>query len=166
MKTVILTGMMGSGKTTCGKRLAKQLQREFIDTDAVIVERAGKPISEIFAQEGEKAFRDLETRISQELAGREDLVIATGGGLILRQENVDALKENGVFVFLNRPADLIFDSTSMQGRPLAQSGKEAFLNTFAAREPWYRQTADVEICDFSSVTATVDEIMRKVEKLL
>lgn len=165
MRSIVLTGMMGSGKTTCGKTLAQRLGRDFLDTDAMIVEQAGKSIPEIFAQDGEPAFRDWETTICRQLTGREDLVIATGGGLILRPENVALLKEAGVVVFLGRPADLIFDSTSMAGRPLAQDGKEAFLKTFAVREPIYRSTADVTISDFSSVEATVGEILHHLKEL-
>lgn len=164
MKSIVLTGMMGSGKTTCGKTLARRLGRDLLDTDAMIVEQAGKSIPEIFAQDGEPAFRDWETKICRQLAGREDLVIATGGGLVLRPENVALLKEAGVVVFLNRPADLIFDSTSMAGRPLAQDGKEAFLKTFAVREPVYRSAADVTVSDFSSVAATVEAILHQLKE--
>ena len=79
MKNIVLTGMMGSGKTTCGKALARRLGREFVDTDAMIVSQAGKSIPEMFAQEGEPAFRDWETAICRQLTDRENLIIATGG---------------------------------------------------------------------------------------
>ncbi len=165
MKSIILTGMMGSGKTTCGKRLAGLLRRRFVDTDAAVVRRAGKPIPEIFEQDGEAVFRDWEARVCRELAGRRDLVVATGGGVILRPENVEALREAGAVVFLNRPADLIFESTSLRDRPLAQNGKAAFLKTFADREPAYRGSADVEILEFSSVDATVRRILEELQRL-
>lgn len=165
MKSIVLTGMMGSGKTTCGRCLARRLGREFIDTDAVIVERVGMPIAELFASRGEKAFRDLESAVCRELSGQANAVIATGGGLILRTENVQALKQQGVMVFLNRPAGEIFDSTSMSGRPLAQDGRAAFLERFVQREPVYRAAADVEITDFASVETTVAQILAKLEEL-
>lgn len=165
MKSIALSGMMGSGKTTCGRLLAQRLGREFVDTDAVIVERAGMPIAEIFSTRGETAFRDLESDLCRELADRDDAVIATGGGMVLRPENVAALKQRGVVVFLNRPVGEIFDSTSMAGRPLAQDGREAFLQRFARREPIYRSAADVEITDFSSAEATVAEIVIKLKEL-
>ena len=117
----------------------------------MIVSQAGKSIPEMFAQEGEPTFRDWETAICRQLTDRENLIIATGGGLILRPENVALLKARGVLVFLNRPADLIFDSTSMAGRPLAQNGKASFLQTFAVREPYYRAAADTVIETFTSV---------------
>lgn len=165
MKSIVLTGMMGSGKTTCGRILAHRLGRELIDTDAVIVERAGMSIAEIFASRGETAFRDLESALCRELSARDDAVVATGGGMVLRPENVTALKAHGAVVFLNRPAGEIFDSTSMDGRPLAQDGRQAFLNRFAQREPIYRAAADVEITDFSTAETTAAEILAKLEEL-
>ena len=165
MKSIVLIGMMGSGKTTCGRMLARRLGREFIDTDAVIVERAGMSIAEIFSTRGETAFRDMESELCRELSDRCDAVIATGGGMILRPENAAALKAHGAVVFLNRPAGEIFDSTSMAGRPLAQDGRKAFLERFAQREPVYRAAADAEITGFASADATVDEILKKLKEL-
>ncbi len=164
MKNIALIGMMGCGKSTCGRRLARRLGRELVDTDAWIVERAGKPIPRIFAEDGEKAFRDLETEACRALAGRTGLVIACGGGLVLRPENVSLLRAGGVTVFLDRPAGAIYDATSMRGRPLAQGGREAFVETFRRREPAYRAAADVTIRDFSTVETTVEEILRKLRE--
>ena len=165
MRSIVLIGMMGSGKTTCGRRLARRLGRELIDTDAVIVERAGMSIAEIFSTRGETAFRDMESELCRELSDRCDAVIATGGGMVLRPENTAALKRNGAVVFLNRPAGEIFDSTSMAGRPLGQDGREAFLRRFAQREHVYRGAADVEITNFASAEDTVAEIVSKLEEL-
>lgn len=165
MRSIVLIGMMGSGKTTCGRALARRLGRELIDTDAVIVERAGMSIAEIFSTRGETAFRDMESELCRELSDRCDAVIATGGGMVLRPENAAALKRNGAVVFLNRPAGEIFDSTSMAGRPLGQDGRQAFLERFAQREPIYRGAADVEITNFAFAEATVAEIVSKLEEL-
>lgn len=165
MKNIVLTGMMGSGKTTCGRRLAAILGREFVDADAWIVEKAGMSIPEIFASRGEPAFRDLETQAARELGRRQGLVIATGGGMVLRQENVEALKANGVILFLDRPAGEIYDSTAMDGRPLAQGGRQAFLETFARRESRYRESADRTIRNFSSVEATLDEMLAALRQM-
>jgi len=165
MKNLVLTGMMGSGKTTCARLLAEALGREMIDTDAEVVRRDGRPISRIFAEDGEKAFRDLETAVAAGLAGRSGLVIATGGGMVLRRENMDALRRNGFVVFLDRPAGQIFDTTSMAGRPLARDGKEAFLRTFAEREPLYRAGADYICRNFSAPAATVREILAVIKHM-
>lgn len=163
MKSIVLTGMMGSGKTTCARHIAMIHGGSFVDTDARIVERAGMSISDIFEQAGELAFRNLETEICRTLSGQGDLIIATGGGLILREENVAYLKKNGIFIFLNRPADEIYDTVSLRRRPLAQNGRDAFLRTFQAREACYRATADIIISDFSTVNATLNEIKEKME---
>jgi len=165
MKNIVLIGMMGSGKTTCGQLLAKRLGRPFVDCDQVIEGFAGRSIPDIFETDGEEVFRELESQVIRELSRQEGLIIATGGGAILRQANVSALRDNGTLVFLNRPAGEIFDSVAMEGRPLAQSGKEAFEATFRLRLPSYRTAADVMIFNFTSPEATVDEIQQKLGAL-
>lgn len=160
---LVLIGMMGCGKSTCGRMLARKLGRKFVDTDTLIEQRQGRAISDIFAQEGEGYFRDLETAVTAELSMEDTLVIATGGGIILRDENVTALRKNGFVVWLNRPADQIFDSVSMAGRPLAQDGKAAFLERFSQREEKYRKAAHIEVGDFSSPQATVRHILKQWE---
>lgn len=157
---LVLIGMMGCGKSTCGRLLARRMDREFVDTDVLIEERQGRTISDIFAQEGEGYFRDLESAVAKELSQKSDLVIATGGGIILREENVAALRENGFVVWLNRPADQIFDRVSMADRPLAQDGKAAFLERFAQREAKYRAAAHIEVTEFLSPQSTVRHILR------
>ena len=99
---LILCGMMGSGKTTVGIKIAQRTGKSFVDTDALIEERYGK-ISDIFARFGEEYFRDLESEIVQELCRQDGLVISTGGGLVLRKKNVDALRQNGKIIFLHLP---------------------------------------------------------------
>ncbi len=162
MKNIVLIGMMGSGKTTCGRLLADKLGRPFVDCDEVIEGFAGRSIPDIFETDGEEGFRELESQVIRELSRQEGLIIATGGGAVLRQANVSALRDNGVLAFLNRPPEEIFDSVAMDGRPLAQEGREAFVATFRLRLPTYRTVADVMIFDFSSPEATVGEILNKV----
>ncbi len=164
MKNIILTGMMGCGKTTCGRALAARLGLEFADMDSEIEARAGKTVSAIFAEAGEARFRELETACARALGAREGLVVATGGGVVLRAENMQALRRNGVVFFLNRAADDIFDRVDLRARPLAQGGKQAFLRTFAAREARYRETADFVVEQFASPEATVREICRLLEE--
>ncbi len=166
MKKLVLIGMMGCGKSTCGRHLAEKLGWDFLDTDLEIVRQTGRSISEMFAQEGESYFRQLETNLAKALEHRENLVIATGGGMVLAEENRRYLRENGLVVFLNRDPSAIFDTADMGGRPLGQDGKAAFLERFATRLPIYRQTAHVEITEFQSVAQTVTEILEKWEELL
>ena len=159
MKNIVLIGMMGCGKTTCANLLHQKLGRTVVDTDALIVERQGRSISDIFAIEGEGYFRDLETAISRELGQQSDLIIATGGGLPLREENMAALRANGVVFWLKRdPADT-FASESMEGRPLAQDGQDAFAARFQQRAPLYQKAADFVIDDFTSPEHTVECIL-------
>ena len=96
MKNIVLIGMMGCGKTTCANLLHERLGRPVVDTDALIVEREGRSVSDIFAAEGESYFRDLETAVAKELSRPEGLIIATGGGLPLREENRAASGRRGV----------------------------------------------------------------------
>lgn len=159
MKNIILIGMMGCGKTTCANLLHQKLGRNVVDTDALIVERQGRSISDIFAAQGEGYFRDLETAISRELGQQSDLIIATGGGLPLREENMAALRGNGVVFWLKRDPASTFASESMEGRPLAQDGQDAFVARFQERSPRYRQAADYVIEDFSSPEHTVAQIL-------
>lgn len=160
MKNIVLIGMMGCGKSTCAKLLGRRLHRSVVDTDALIEQRTGKTIKDLFASEGEAYFRDLETQIAQELAKEENLIIATGGGLPLREVNQKALRENGVVFWLKRDPEETFSTGSMARRPLAQQGMEAFVERFRQREPDYAKAADYVVEDFSSPNATVEEILR------
>jgi shikimate kinase len=159
MKNIVLIGMMGCGKTTCGKLLSRKLGRPLVDTDALIVEREGRSISEIFATEGEEYFRQLETKVAQELGNRQGVIIATGGGLPLRWENMEPLRKNSLVVWLKRDPASTFASESMDGRPLAQDGQEAFVQRFYDRAPKYEKASHIIIEDFSSPLHTVQLIL-------
>ena len=141
MKNIILIGMMGCGKTTVGRLLAQALGRELVDTDEAIERREGRSISDIFAQDGEGRFRDLEADLCQELARREALVVACGGGLPLREGCMDALGQNGTVFWLDRDPGETYDGLDTSGRPLAQGGREAFLERYAQRRPVYSRWA-------------------------
>lgn len=154
-ENIVLTGMPSSGKTTVGKALAEMLGRPFIDTDAVIVERAGKPITDIFSELGEAGFRDLETQAVKDVANTHTgAVIATGGGAILRGENVRALKRTGRLYFLNRPLEQLIPTAD---RPIA-STVEAIKRRFEERYDRYLSTCDKEIKNNEAVDYTVNTI--------
>ena len=155
---VVLIGMMGCGKTTVGQLLARQLGWEFVDTDTYIEKRLNRSIPDIFAREGEEFFRGWELRASQELAMTTRTVIACGGGLPTRADAIAALKSNGRVIWLNRDPGEIFDSVSMEGRPLGQGGRQAFINRFAQREPIYRQWADHIVQGHMSPQEAADQI--------
>lgn len=141
-QNIALIGMPGCGKTTVGRALADLLGRPFYDADEQIEARAGRKIPDIFAQDGEAAFRKLETEVLAELSRQSGAVIATGGGVVTREENRDLLRQNSTVVWLQR--DL--HSLPLAGRPVSQSRP---LNELAAeRMPLYRAWCDaaVEVC--------------------
>lgn len=119
-RNIILTGFMGTGKSSLGRLLARAIGYRFVDTDHKIEERYGLSIRQIFATQGEATFRKLETELVRELAGETGLVIATGGGLVLNPENVALLQQNGRIFCLSAPADKILERISLQPgkRPL------------------------------------------------
>ena len=164
MKNIVLIGMMACGKTTCGGLLAEALGRELVDTDQLLVAREGRSVSEIFAEEGEAYFRDRESEIARELGARSGLIIATGGGMPLREENAAALRANGLVFWLKRSPEETFQSVSMEGRPLAQDGQEAFVRRFREREPRYRAAAHVVIEGCDTPEEAVAHILEEVNR--
>ena len=141
-KNIVLIGMMGCGKSTVGRLVARRLGLEPADTDALIEQRQGRPIPTIFAQEGEAYFRALELELCRELSGRQGLVIACGGGLPTQEGAIAALKKNGLVFWLDRDPGEPYDALDVSGRPLAQGGREDFIRRFEERAPVYRRWAD------------------------
>jgi shikimate kinase len=142
-----LVGMMGAGKTTIGRLLANQLDYQFFDTDAIIEQAAGMSITQIFAESGEEAFRQLETNVLAELSPYTRLAIATGGGVVLKPENWGYLR-HGVVVWLDVPSDQLHQRLQNDhSRPLLNHPEplKARLNALTTqRQHWYAQ-ADVKI---------------------
>ena len=137
-ENIVLTGMPGCGKSTIGKLVAKELGMSFVDSDEGIVEKAGKSIPEIFEAVGEQGFRDIESQVIAELSLLQNTVIATGGGAILRQENVDALRRNGRIYFLDRDIEFL---VTTKDRPLS-SDREKLRQRYNERYGIYLSTAD------------------------
>lgn len=137
-RNIVLTGMSLAGKTTLGTLLSQKLDRRLEDTDDMIIHKEQRPITDIFSSEGEPYFRDLETAMVRELAPRNGIIISTGGGAVLREENVDALKKNGCVIFLDRPLEQILPADD---RPLANT-KEKVIALMEKRYPIYRSTCD------------------------
>lgn len=140
-ENIVLTGMPGCGKSTVGKRLAKVLNRPLLELDALIEEKAGMHPSEIIRTQGEAAFRDLESEIVAEASMETGCVISTGGGVILREENMRRLRANGRIYFIDRPLKFILPTDD---RPLS-SDRAALEQRFRERYPIYKATADVII---------------------
>lgn len=146
LPSVFLVGPMGAGKTTIGRLLAKQLGREFMDSDWYIESQTGADIAWIFAKEGEAGFRTRETRAIDELTKRKHIVLATGGGAIMRAENRDFLHQRGIVVYLNAPVDVQMARTAKdKSRPLLQqpNPRKILQELYSARDPLYRQIAHI-----------------------
>ncbi|MCI9159327.1 MAG: AAA family ATPase [Lawsonibacter sp.] len=151
---LVLVGMPGCGKTTVGQALAELSGRPFVDLDGEIVRRAGKPIPEIFASQGEGAFRELEAQMLAEVCARNGQVIATGGGAVLRAENRTALRRTGRVYFLRR----VLGQLSREGRPLSQSGD--LEEMYRARLPLYEAVADRSVRNDTTAEETAAKIWR------
>lgn len=136
MENTILIGMPGCGKSTVGPLIARLIGKQFVDADALIVERAGKSIPDIFNEEGEDGFRKWETAVLAELGGKSGLVIATGGGCVTREENYPALHQNGHIIWLQRDLSLL----PTDGRPLSQT--TALQEMYVTRKHMYEHFAD------------------------
>ena len=145
---VFLVGMMGAGKSTVGKALARRLGREFVDCDREIVERTGVPIATIFEIEGEAGFRRRESAVLAELAGRRDTVVATGGGAVLAEENRRLMREHGTVVYLHAALDDLHERTRRDvARPLLAKGdrRATLTSLLEARDPLYRDAAHIVV---------------------
>ncbi|GAX35750.1 shikimate kinase [Nodularia sp. NIES-3585] len=141
-----LIGMMGAGKTTVGQLLAKHLGYRFLDTDSVITQSAGKSINQLFAEEGEAAFRQLESDVLAQVCAYTQLTVATGGGIVLRRENWSYL-HHGLIVWLDVPVELLFTRLAEDTtRPLLQDAdpKGKLRSLLEQRTPLYSQ-ADLKI---------------------
>lgn|SRR5688572_7554995 len=143
---IFLVGLMGAGKTTVGKLLAQHLNKRFVDCDREIENRSGVSIPLIFEIEGETGFRRRESRMLEELAARDDLVLATGGGAILSEQNRKLLTGRGTVVYLRASVHELWLRTRYdKNRPLLQGNdvRSKLRTLYAQRDPLYREIADI-----------------------
>lgn len=144
MRNLVLFGMMGAGKTTVAAIVGERLNRDVVDTDLQVEQRQGRTIAQIFADDGEPAFRELERHAVLDAAERDDQIVAVGGGAVLDPTNVGALRATGMLVWLQAPAAVLTqrlsDEQAAGTRPLLQDG--GFEDLLAEREPTYADIAD------------------------
>ncbi|BAS67843.1 shikimate kinase [Bathymodiolus septemdierum thioautotrophic gill symbiont] len=147
VQNVILIGPMGSGKTSVGRRLACVLKRDFFDTDFEIVARTGVAIDHIFDVEGEEGFRKRETQMLKDLCEIPNIIIATGGGIVIKEENRNLLKHNGFVVYLSSSVEQLVKRTAKsKTRPLLEQStnrEKTLRDLLTAREDFYQDTADL-----------------------
>ena len=158
--------MPGAGKTTVGRQLARRMHRSFIDADHEIEARTGVRIPLIFDIEGEQGFRDRESKVIAELAAESNLVVATGGGAVLRPENRAAIKQGGTVIYLHAVPRLLFERTRLDpNRPLLQVADPMgrIEELFAQRDPLYREVADIIV---NSVGGSISHLVKQVEREL
>lgn len=153
---ISLIGMPFSGKSTVGKVLAKKLNKEFLDVDDYITEKYNKTPAEIITNDGEKAFRDIESEVIKEISMFSNYVFATGGGSILREENVDRLRMTSLIVYIKKKNPIITED-----RPLS-SNKEMFSQLLIKREPIYEKTSDISVCNDGDVDTCVNDIISNI----
>ena len=156
---IVFIGMPSSGKSVIGQYIAASSQKNFVDVDAEIVRKTGMTIPEIFERYGEEYFRDAEEDVVSRLSNERGLLIATGGGSVLRKKNRDNLSQNGFVVYLRRDTDLL----ETTGRPLSKD-KEAIQKLFVARKPLYEATADIEVENNGNIESCKKEIVSRLEK--
>lgn len=151
MKNIVLVGFMGTGKSVVGRRLAKEFSFRFVDTDTIIEEKAGKKVADIFAEEGEGRFRELEADVVLDIMRGEQLVVSTGGGAVLNQKSLDILCKNGIVVWLTARPGVILKRAQrrFEERPLLKGavpseGNNPLLTIerlMKEREPYYKRAA-------------------------
>jgi shikimate kinase len=168
MKTSIaLIGFMGTGKTAVGRVLAGKLGKQFIELDHLIEQKVGKTIPEIFQQDGEIGFRELEIEAAKEVADKKNVVIACGGGIVLNKINIDRLRKECIIVYLTASSGIVLERTSndKNGRPLLVVSDRAsqIKELLKFRQPFYERAADIKI---DTTKLNIDSVAEKIIKKL
>ncbi|MBR6502136.1 MAG: shikimate dehydrogenase [Clostridia bacterium] len=153
-QNIVLVGMPSSGKTTIGQKLASKLDMQFIDADKVIEEVEGKTIPQIFEEVGESGFRDIESRVIADISSKQNAVISTGGGAILREQNVTLLKGNGKIYFIDRPLELLITTDD---RPLS-SNRDDLIKRYNERYDIYCRVADKKVVNNKNKSTVINRI--------
>lgn len=163
-KNIILIGMSGAGKTTIGIALSYKLKKAFVDMDSYIEKKYGKKISDIFAEFGEEKFREMETETAKHLSENyKNTIISTGGGVVLKPENMKCLKKTGVVIYINRTVDNILNTLNAEKRPLLKENPEKLYQMREIRHPLYTKYADICIMNSGSFSECVDSIYEAIK---
>ena len=161
-KHIALIGMMGCGKSTLGALLAEALNAPFCDLDKEIERFEGRSIPDIFAASGDAGFRLCETAALRRALSAPPCVLATGGGIVTREENIALLRENALVVWLCRPLEDILQTVEQDGRPNLAGDKEERMRTlYAAREPLYRRAAHLAFDNRVSPSQSIQQLLEE-----
>ena len=166
---IALIGFMGAGKTAVGKALAEKLGKKFVEMDSLIEQKAGKSIPEIFQQDGEIAFRELEIEVTKEVSKGKNLVIACGGGVVLNKINIDRLREESTIVYLTVSPRTVLKRTSNDAevRPLLKVANplSTIRELIRFRRPFYERAADIKVNTSNlSINSVVERIVTKLKQ--
>ena len=161
---VVIIGMPGSGKTTIGKILGRELDLKFYDMDEYILERTSKSILELF-ENGEDYFRNIETDMCRELSKEKNVLISTGGGVVKKKENIDALKKDALIIFLDRPVEKILEDVDVSKRPLLKDGKERVINLYNERYELYKKYADEIVVNDSDMIEVIERLKNVIAQM-
>lgn len=164
-KSIVLIGMPGSGKTTIGLLISRRLKKKFVDMDNYIVTKQNMSIPDMFAI-SEDYFRNAETECAKDLGKKKSIVIATGGGIIKRKENIDYLKHNSVIVFINRHPEDIVSDVDINNRPLLKDGIDNIYKLYNERINLYKEYCNIEILNDTTIGDSVDKIIAAVKDLI
>lgn len=158
-QNIVLIGMPTCGKTTIGKKLARELNKTFVDIDRLIEEEIQMPISEFLNKDNEKDFRDIEEKVVERIAKMNNLIISTGGGVIKRQVNIERLKKNGIVVFIDRDVNLLMPASD---RPLSNNLND-LKKLYNERYEIYRSSADIVVKNNTKINDVITKIIEEVK---
>ncbi|WP_283624188.1 shikimate kinase [Clostridium butyricum] len=161
---VVIIGMPGSGKTTIGKILGRELDLKFYDMDEYIQERTSKSILELF-ENGEDYFRNIETDMCRELSKEKNVLISTGGGVVKKKENIDVLKKDALIIFLDRPVEKILEDVDVSKRPLLKDGKERIINLYNERYELYKKYADEIVVNDADMIQVIERLKNVIAQI-
>lgn len=166
MKTnIVLIGMPGCGKSTIGEIIAKDLNYDFYDMDVYIEEIAGKTIPELF-QEGENFFREWETRACKELSEKNNMIIASGGGVVKKAINIEIMKEKSIIIFIDRPPEEIIKDVNVSTRPLLKDGTDKVYDLYEERYELYKKAADIIVVNKGLIEEVIESCKKAIRDLL
>ena len=166
MKNCYFIGMPGCGKSTFAKQCAKKLNMEWIDLDEAIEKNACRSIPEIFKNSGEEVFRKLEALALNEISKKDGCVISTGAGAVLKTENIGAMKNSGVLIFIDTPLELLIERNEIKGRPLLKGGPAAIEELYLKRQHIYKAVCDYSVYNDSSAETTVLKLCELIQKII